>query len=157
MPNLYFTIGLPRSGKSTYCEQWCNQSKRVIVSSDDIRMSMTNQRYNPYTETLVFATKHIMVRALLRRGFDVIVDGTHSTEISIMRLLEIDINAQHVIIDTPLEECVRRAKLTNQEDLIPTIQRIDKNMKAMGHIASFISNIKEKVKERNLYGQGPSY
>lgn len=130
MPNLFYTIGLPRSGKSSIVNKWASKKPmRAIVSSDNIRLALTGKRYEPLAETMVFATKHVMIRALLDRGFDVCVDGTHSTEISIQRILEIDHQAQHVIVDTDLETCIQRAVETNQEDLIPTINRIHNNLK----------------------------
>lgn len=153
MSNLFFTIGLPRSGKSTYCKKWAaEKSMRSVVSSDSIRLAATGQRYNPYSETLVFATKHIMIRALLDYGFDVIVDGTHSTEVSLTRLYEIDINARHVIIPTTAKVCRERAIATNQADLIPSINRIDNNLLHLDGLDSFLEYVREKVRDRNLYG-----
>ncbi len=160
-PKLYFTIGMPRCGKSTYCDEWVkNGENRVIVCSDNIRKALSGQRYQPLAETMVFAIKHIMIRAHLERGASVIVDGTHSTEISIQRLLEIDNNAVAVIFDTPAEECIKRAINTKQEDLIPVIKRIENNLLKLGwssnkemiNINPTLNKILEKIKERNLYG-----
>lgn len=153
---LNFTLGCPRCGKSTYCSEWVNEKeKRVIVCSDDIRLALHGKRYEPLSETMVFAIKHIMIRSLLNRGFDVIVDGTHSTEISIKRLLEIDENAEAVIFYTTPEECKARAKKTGQEDLYPVIDRIHKNMTRLGiydnMFTSTIDRIKTEIKDRRLY------
>lgn len=153
---LFFLIGIPRSGKSTYCEKWVdnpNHKRRVIVSSDSIRMAMHGQRYEPLAETMVFAVKHIMIRSLLSKGFDVIVDGTHSTKISIQRLLEIDPNATPIFLQTPVEVCKERAIKTNQPDLIPVIDRIADNIdiiKTVG-LNTFISVIKKQIAKRGLY------
>ena len=133
MSRLYYTIGNMRSGKSTLCTEWAkNKPMRTIVNSDSIRLALTGKRYEPLAETQVFAIKHIMIRALLERGFDVMVDGTHSTEISIQRILEIDINAEEMPIITPLQECIERANKTNQPDLIPSIYRVHKNLCELG-------------------------
>lgn len=131
MSKLYYTIGLPRSGKSTICTEWAKKAPmRAIVCSDNIRLALTGKRYEPLAETMVFATKHIMIRSLLDRGFDVVVDGTHSTEISIQRILEIDINAIHVIVDTPPEVCKQRAIDSGHSDLADgIIDRIYNNLK----------------------------
>lgn len=160
---LYFTVGLPRSSKSTFCNNWVkDRPMSVIVSSDDIRLAMHGKRYEPLAETMVFAIKHVMIRALLNRGFDVIVDGTHSTEISIQRLLEIDENAMAIIFDTPKEVCIERAIATNQSDLIPAIERIEENLLNLGWVPGEkthptmnenLAKILDKVKERNLYGK----
>jgi predicted kinase len=174
MPQLIFTIGLPRSGKSTFATEWAlEKPMRAIVSSDSIRLALTGKRYEPLAETMVFATKHIMIRSLLERGFDVCVDGTHSTEISITRLYEIDINAQHVLVQTYPYVCKQRAESTNQLDVIPTIDRVFHNLNLNGFwyvnqkltvqyenaswnhspiYEEFLFNVKKKVQERNLYG-----
>ena len=158
MPNLLYCIGLPRSGKSTICTKWANEKPmRAIVNSDSIRLALTGQRYEPLAETQVFATKHIMIRALLERGFDVIVDGTHSTEVSIQRLLEIDENALAIPINTDINDCVKRAVFTNQVNLMPSINRIHKNLIDLGfyngELYYNILKIKQKVIDRNLYGK----
>lgn len=133
MPNLLYLCGCPRSGKSTLCKKWAEASPmRAIVSSDDIRLALTGKRYEPLAETMVFATKHVMIRALLNRGFDVIVDGTHSTEISIQRILEIDINAVAIPIQTEYNTCIQRAIDTNQSDLVPSINRVYNNLVRLG-------------------------
>lgn len=132
MPELHATIGLPRSGKSTFCNEWVTKGpKRVIVCSDDIRKSLHGRRYELLAETMVFAIKHIMTRSLLNRGFSVIVDGTHSSEISIQRLLEIDKDTNFHYIDTDKTTCIQRAIKDNQDDLIPAIERINGNIEKM--------------------------
>lgn len=183
MPNLYFTVSLPRAGKSTLCDKWAKASPmRAIVNSDSIRLALTGKRYEPLAETMVFATKHVMIRALLNRGFDVIVDGTHSTEISIQRILEIDINAKAIPIQTEYTTCIQRAIDTNQSDLLPSINRVYNNLVRLGLYSQDYSDwqydsirldigdnetrlfdstgqfnlniekIKQKVIKRNLYG-----
>lgn len=154
---LYFCIGCPRSGKSTYCKKWVDEktetTKKVIVNVDEIRLSLHGNRYEPLAETIVFAITHVMIRALLNQGFDVIVDETNTTEISIQRLLEIDANARPILIDTPPEECKKRAIETNQSDLIPVIDRIYENIceiKKVG-VEAFIKKIVEKINKRGLY------
>ena len=157
MGKLLYTIGLPRSGKSTIATKWANEKPmRAIVNSDSIRLALTGKRYEPLAETMVFATKHVMIRALLERGFDVIVDGTHSTEISIKRILEIDINAEAIPVYVDACECVRRAKETGQNDLIPTIDRINDNLINLDfydNLEGMLEYIKQEVIDRNLYGK----
>lgn len=151
---LYFTIGMPRSGKSTYCNKWAAEKpNRVIVSSDDIRFALHGKRYEPLAETMVFAIKHIMTRAHLNRGNDVIVDGTHSTRLSIQRLLEIDRLAVAVTIETPADECIRRAIATNQEDLIPVISRIDAQIQYLNSIGlqECMIDIVDEIEKRGLF------
>lgn len=163
MTKLYFTIGMPRCGKSTFCDKFVSeQPNRVIVCSDDIRKALHGKRYEPLAETMVFAIKHVMIRAHLSRGATVIVDGTHSTDISIKRLLEIDENAVAIVFDTPKEVCIQRAIDCGQNDLIPAINRIESNLLKLGWVSGnydqgavhkSLASILDKVKERNLYGK----
>lgn len=98
MPELFFTIGPPRSGKSTYCTKWANEApNRAIVCGDSIRQALGFE-FRQETETLIQGIKDTMVRSLLNRGQDVIIDGTHSTPGSIKRIFQIDKNAQHIWI-----------------------------------------------------------
>lgn len=154
MSNLYFTIGCPRCGKSTYCSEWAKEkSGRVIVCSDDIRYALHGHRYIPEAETMVFGIKHVMIRSHLARGFDVIVDGTHSTKISVQRLLEISPNAIPILIDVPADECKRRATATNKPDLHPVIDRISAqvdSIKAIG-VEKYIKEILIDIQNRGLY------
>jgi hypothetical protein len=127
---LYFTIGVQRSGKSTYCTRWAQNLEmpgdgypRAIVCADSIRIALHGQRYKYEAEPMVFAMDTYMIRSLLVRGHDVIADETGTTERSIRRILEIDPDAQHILIDTPKEVCIARAFTTNQSDLVPVIER----------------------------------
>jgi predicted kinase len=163
---LFFLCGAPRSGKSTYCQKWLNNpssccqnwiddyvfsNPRVIVSGDSIRLATHGKRYNRLCEDSVFSTLHIMTRTLLISGFDVLVDETNTSKISIQRMLEIDNNAIAIVIDTPEDVCIERAISTNQLDLIPAIKRISKNLKIIkddGGIHVFMNKILEEIKER---------
>lgn len=151
MTNLYFTIAASRSGKSTYANKWVNEGeKRVIVCSDDIRKSLHGNRYSAYAETMVFGIKHIMIRSLLSRGFTVLVDGTHTSEISITRILEIDPTAEAILIKTTKEECINRAINLGQNDLVPVIERQFRNIDNILSIGlnEYLDGIRFKIRER---------
>jgi predicted kinase len=146
MSNLYFTIGLPRSGKSTFCNKWVTNSinildnnrftynaspyypaspPRTIVCADSIRLALTGERWNLNIEDIVDVVKHTMIKSLLLRGMDVIVDGTHTTLHNIKKLFRIDNQAKYVFIDTSAEICRNRAIADNMSDLIPVIDRME--------------------------------
>ena len=136
--SLIFTVGSSRSGKSTYANNWVremgfdsqglNGNPRVVVDSDYIRQAIHGERYIRKAEPFVFATKWIMIRALLSSGFDVLCDDSRTTKQSLKELFEIDPNAQFIFIDTPAKTCIERAVATGQQDLIPVIQRMWKNI-----------------------------
>lgn len=175
--NLFFLIGAARSGKSTICNKWINYDyniqdglliqytytarvnkmmaniirPRVVVCADDIRMSL-GHRYNSAMEQFVHAIKITMIKSLLSRGHDVLVDGTHTTEQSIKQLFEIDPSAQYGMVPTSKEECYTRAKVTNQEDLYPVIDRMFDNLRNLGteNIELIRSSVKAEGYKRQI-------
>jgi hypothetical protein len=145
--SLYFTIGLPRSGKSTQARKWLageidiknnkfidefacvsrfNNVPRIVVTPDAWRLAL-GHRYNWYAEPVVFAHVQIAVRALLQ-DYDVLVDDTHTTTESIKRILEVEPMAHPVLVDTPVEVCIERAISSGQKDLADVIKRMNTNI-----------------------------
>lgn len=141
-------MGLPRSGKSTICRDWsigkvdfvdglpdyCNGPyeqvfPRIIVEDDAIRKAITGDRFNFASESQVYAIKYSMIRTLMEQGYEVLVDDTHTSEPSIRRLLEININSDFCIVDTDPVECINRARATNQTDLVDVVHRHHWNLR----------------------------
>lgn len=140
--SLSFFIKPPRSGGSIYANKWVQEAPgRVIVCADDLRLALTGQRWCAPIEDYVHAVKHTMIKAHLSRGFDLIIDGTHTTWSSIRKLLEIDPEAQPLwvteLFGVPRDHllhphfqsylitvCNERAFKTDQKDLIPVIERM---------------------------------
>ena len=145
-----FLIGPARSGKSTYCKEWLlNMPKRVVVNADQIRLELTGHRYFVPAEPVVHSIKLMMVRVLHSQGYHVLVDGTHTTEQSVMDLLYIDpeanpiwIPSREMYITDPYNieaVCHQRARATGQEDLFPVITRMVKQA------ATLAENFPEKL------------
>ncbi len=150
MPSeLLFTVGCARSGKSTFANKWVREHglrPRAIVCSDDIRLALHGKRFEAKAEPMVWAIHTYMAKALLTRGHDVLIDGTNTTRSSIRRILEIDRDASYVLIDTPKEECQRRAIATGQADLVPVIERMSMQLEEIKEygIAKIIDEIRGK-------------
>ncbi len=156
---LYMTIGSPRSGKSTLAKQWlkyqldiCStntgysfikrinnfqqitneESPRIVINEDDIRLALTGKRFTFKAEPMVHAISHTMIRAY--KDYDILIDETHTTWKSIEELLWIYPDAIPVWIHKPnlytkkeewkqhIELCCQRAEETNQFDLIEVIK-----------------------------------
>jgi len=144
MSDLFFLIGLPRSGKSTICKKWAMDEicikdhvitceydilsvrPKAMVCADQIRLAC-GHRWNSYVEGYVDACKHTVIRTLLY-DHDVIVDGTHTTKSSMARLFEIHPQAHYLYVDTHPSICKDRAAQTNQSDLIPVINRMHEQL-----------------------------
>jgi predicted kinase len=147
MNRLHFLIGLPRSGKSTIAESWVGDHidilgngigmdkidtmfrpyvPRVVVDPDQIRLAL-GHRWNTFVEPYVASVKDTMIRALLN-DHDVLVDETHTTERSMLNLLQIQPGASWYFIDTPSDVCKQRADDTNKSYLKPIIDRMYYNL-----------------------------
>lgn len=123
---LILTVGLPRSGKST----WAREQHYPIVNPDSIRLAMHGQRFLGKAEPFVWAFTYMMAEALFNAGHEtVIVDATNTNEAR--RKPWYDRFPKHVIelklFHTPKDECIRRAVATGQEDLIPVIEKMAKD------------------------------
>lgn len=170
--NLYFTIGLPRSGKSTECKKWLNYESeilhpktsrvgvfhsmchftpgrpRIVVTPDHWRLAL-GHRYNWFVEPVVFSHVQIAVKALLH-NYDVVVDDTHTTAESVKRIYECHEDAVAIPIPTSPEICKERAIKTGQPDLAKIIDRMAINMAIsygirLEHIEETLINIRSSV------------
>lgn len=160
-PQIYFSIGAARSGKSTYSKRWSNGCEmidvqsynRVVWNQDNFRLAMGGQRFNKVLEPLVHTFKSYAIKSLLLGDYIVFVDGTHTTERSITDLLRLDINAQPVLFDTPEYECWERALATEQPDLLPVITHHCNNiakLKAEG-LDNVMARLRREVVEYDEY------
>jgi hypothetical protein len=155
---LTFLIGLPRSGKTTLANRWQNgeisfidgeichspveglRKNRVVVKPDIIRLTL-GHRYNSYIEHHIKAITYTMVSALLLDGYHVLLDDTHTTQHSIKEVLRLDTNADHYFNRALPLICVQRATLTNQEDLIPIIEKMTNNLAQLANLNKQYPNI----------------
>lgn len=66
---LILTVGLPRSGKST----WARATGFPVVSPDAIRLVLHNRAFEQFAEPFVWAQARLMVRALFIAGHETVV------------------------------------------------------------------------------------
>jgi predicted kinase len=120
LPILILTVGLPRSGKSS----WARQQGFPVVNPDSIRLALHGQVYRQEAERFVWAHAHLMVESLFLAGHQVVIlDATN-----IVRRLRTEWESPRWrtllrVFDTPAEECRRRASI-NRPDLLPIIDRM---------------------------------
>lgn len=123
---LILTVGLPRSGKST----WAKQQNLPIVNPDSIRLALYGQAYLAEAEIMVWAIAKYMVKALFIAGHEkVIVDATNITEERRDFWNDDSWLIEYRYFATDKETCIQRAKDSHTEYLIPVIERMDKEFK----------------------------
>jgi len=153
---LYYMIGIPRSGKTTFARKWLNYeytitghdlfhsskfeydnkkqpelSPRTVVCEDDIRKALTNQAFVGEAERMVLAVRDIMARSLLIAGVDVLLDDTHTSWYSQRAVHALQYNAIYVYIHADPEICIQRAYATDQAYLEKPIHRMVANLKGI--------------------------
>lgn len=122
-PLLICTVGLPRSGKTT----WAKQQGYPIVNPDAIRLAMYGQRYWGPGEKIVWTHAWYMVRSLFLAGHSrVILDATNTTR-SRREDWDCSTDWRTVFhhIKTDANECTRRAMTANDEEIQPIIWEMD--------------------------------
>lgn len=107
---LILTVGLPRSGKST----WAKEQDCPIVSPDAIRLALHGQTYKPDEEGLVWWVAKKMVKSLFLAGHQrVIVDATNVTKERRAFWHSTNWDLQYYIIEPDLDLCIERATQSN--------------------------------------------
>jgi predicted kinase len=122
---LILTVGLPRSGKST----WAREQGLPVVNPDSIRLALHGEAYLERAEPMVWVIAKIMVTALFEAGHaEVILDATSVTQERRDFWKNNLWSIQYEIFDTSVEECIRRAKISEKLYLIPVIERMAAEM-----------------------------
>ena len=125
MKTLIGTIGLPRSGKST----WAREQIFPIVNPDAIRFALYGEIFISEAEKMVWTIAHYMVQSLFFAGHDkVILDATNTTPRRRNEWLSSEWRCEWKIFDTSKEVCIERAKKGGREDLIPIIEMMHKSL-----------------------------
>lgn len=121
MKTLILTVGLPRSGKST----WARQQGHPVVNKDAIRLALHGQRFLPAAEHFVDVLADYMVRSLFLAGHDtVIVDECHNTEKRRERWKSATWKIILQVFYTSKEVCIERAEAKNDFVILPVIERM---------------------------------
>lgn len=82
MVNVYITVGLVGSGKSTYCTNKIKHDSNIrIVNKDSIReMIYGKYDFNINDEPMIHSISVDMVNKLIENNYDVIIDETNITK-----------------------------------------------------------------------------
>jgi predicted kinase len=118
---LTLTVGLPRSGKST----WAKNQQVPVVNPDSIRLAIHGQPYRQESEPLVWATARIMVEALFRAGHtQVILDATNLVKDRRKEWKSPLWVRKYLVFPTDADICKQRAKEGGRDYLIQVIDKM---------------------------------
>ena len=118
---LIATVGLPRSGKST----WAKKQAYPVVNPDAIRLALHGQRFVANAEPFVWAMAKVMVRALFGAGHKhVILDATNVSRKRRDEWKSKEWGLFFKVIDTGSITCVARAMAEKDEEILPVIERM---------------------------------
>lgn len=119
-------MGLPRSGKSTIARKLSELVNAPIVQRDAIRLAVHGQRYEPAAEPLIKTLDIYFIRSLFLAGHEyVIADETNYSE-EARKHLEGNWTIEWYPVLTKAEICKARALGTNQSDLLPVIDEMER-------------------------------
>lgn len=114
MPTLTLLVGLPASGKTTFCEKSFNEEgSPVRISLDDFRKLICGKDYFKPFEPTVHAWAQQTTRYLLSQGHDVVLDATSLTQglrniwVSLAREY-LGVYTSCIYFDVPFEVCLKR-------------------------------------------------
>ena len=126
MKKLILTVGLPRSGKST----WARKQGHPIVNPDSIRLALYGQPFIEEAEPMVWTIAKYMVRALFYAGHSkIVLDATNITKERRTFWRDDNRNIRIHTVSTPKDICIERAIKDRRGDLIPIIERMDEERK----------------------------
>lgn len=118
---LICTVGLPRSGKST----WAKSQSYPIVNPDAIRIAIHGQRYVAEAEPFVWATAKAMVSALFHAGHSVVVlDACNNTRKRRDEWRSKEWDIVFKVIPADALTCFERAKAEGDEAIMTVIERM---------------------------------
>lgn len=125
--NMVLTMGLPRSGKST----WAVDQQRPIVNRDAIRLALHGETYLQAAEDWVTVLEDNMVRSLYLAGHStVIIDACNLNNDYANRWNDFKVKGVHAIhifreqFPASAVKCIERAHADLRPDLVPVIERM---------------------------------
>jgi predicted kinase len=121
---LICTVGLPRSGKST----WSRTQPYPKVNKDAIRLALHGQRFLQEAEDWVHTISITMTKALFLSGHDIVIcDETNITRKHREDCMSDDWETEFRLFDTSRDVCIERALLTDDYYIIPIIEMMHDN------------------------------
>lgn len=120
---LILTVGLPRSGKSTWARKFIPFCP--VVNPDSIRLALYGSAFVPSAEKIVWAHTDLMIRSLFLYGHSfVILDATNTTRQQREQWISPQWKTWYKIFSTKADICMDRAREEGNEGLLQAIARM---------------------------------
>lgn len=116
-------IAPPRSGKSTFAQQWLEETEegfnRIILCRDVFRLADYGERFNASKESEMHKKFDVALKALHSTGnYHILLDETHTSIKAIRNVLRLEPQAKFIFINTSIDICKSRAYDSGQPDLV---------------------------------------
>ena len=126
MARLHLMMGVPGSGKTTWCKAHMKDGDRY-VSRDEVRFSMVSEDEEYFSkEKEVFRKYTAMINTNLKMGYDVFADATHLNAASrnkLLRNINVTVDGIDIIwLKTSLEESLKRNSQREGRAFVPVSQ-----------------------------------
>lgn len=131
MKIIIMLCGLPRSGKSTLSKLIKKYTcSLTLVSADDLRYLIYNERYNQEKEYLVWDTRKIILKMLMQQEQTILIDETNTTKMRRKSILELADEFNYkvvcIYINTIKKICLKRCDEIGDDCIKPIIEKMDK-------------------------------
>lgn len=129
MPDLYYLVGAPASGKSTYAKELQKEGIK-LVSSDDIRETLWGDASIQKNPKEVFKQMEILTHLYLAQEENVVYDATNISAarrkefVKLVKSWNLDVDLYCLYLDIPMEVCIERNE--KRERIVPV--RVIKRM-----------------------------
>jgi len=114
-PKMFLTVGLPRSGKSTWVEKNKSYFDAVVLENDWIRANILHAPHHKSNDPAVWMIVDASARILLSQGRNVIIDGIHLTRFARKFFIDMAKECGAIVVvvafDTDLKTCIKRNKV----------------------------------------------
>lgn len=126
MNKLIITVGLPRSGKSTWSQKFSKKTGAPIISEDAIRLAIHGVPFLQETEDFVKVFAIYMIKALFNAGHEIVIaDDVHIFKRERENLNRETWQTYYKVFNTSKDECLTRAINSKKPYLIEVIKKMD--------------------------------
>lgn len=131
---LTLMVGPSGAGKTTLLNQMTPASQQSIISSDNLRQSLTGDRNNQEANLKVFETMYELAATRLKLGLPVVLDATHAKTKDRLRavsLLPAEFKVSYIVVDRSLEDKLKTKGDRTEEQVRRHDMRFKSNLKAI--------------------------